>query len=149
MAVVADGGTGGFTFPTFQVEISSLADFLAFIEHDLGLNLKSGLDHAVSEANSGAYLAAGFPGEMIIRSWETYLLAQKYPIDNLVRYLFTGAAMLEVIEYLMKMYKTTEEMAALTSEEVRGYLSAAYEQKYAQLQAHAVSRPTTTDDPVA
>lgn len=140
MAVIAEGGAGGFTFPTFKVEINSLADFLAFIEHDLGANLDTGLNRIKAEAESGAGLASGLVGPMIAYSRLNYLRAQDYPIENLVRYLFTGAAMLEVIEYLMKMYKTTEEMAALTTEEVRGFLSAAYEQKYAELKAHEAQR---------
>jgi hypothetical protein len=140
MAVVADGGGGGFTFPTFKVEINSLADFLSFIEHDLGANLDTGLSRIKAEAETGAGLGAGLAGPMIAYSRLNYLRAQDYPIENLVRYLFTGAAMLEVIEYLMKMYKTTEEMAALTTEEVRGYLTAVYEQKYAELKAHEAQR---------
>jgi hypothetical protein len=140
MVVVADGGGGGFAFPTFKVEINSLADFLSFIEHDLGTNLDTGLNRIKVEAESGARLASGLMGPMIAYSRLNYLRAQDYPIENLVRYLFTGAAMLEVIEYLMKMYKTTEEMAALTTEEVQGFLSAIYEQKYAELKAHEAER---------
>ncbi|MBX6752295.1 MAG: hypothetical protein IRY85_21980 [Micromonosporaceae bacterium] len=140
MAVIPDDGGGGFTFPTFKVEINSLADFLSFIEHDLGTSLDTGLNRIKAEAESGAGLAAGLVGPMIAYSRLNYLRAQDYPIENLVRYLFTGAAMLEVIEYLMKMYKTTEEMAVLTTEEVRGFLSAAYQQKYEELKAHEAQR---------
>lgn len=136
MAVVANSDAGGFTYPTFAVEIKSLADFLSFIEHDLEANLNTGLDRIRSEADRGADLGAGLVGEMIVYSRYNYLRAQGYPIENLVRYLFTGAAMLEVIEHLMKMYKTTEEMAALTMEDVRGFLSAVYEQKYQDLKEH-------------
>ena len=136
MAVVADSGPSGFTYPTFAVEINSLADFLSFIEHDLGANLNTGLDRIQSEANRSAGLGAGLAGERFFYSWRSYLQAQRFPIENLVRYLFTGTAMLEVIEHLMKMYKTTEEMAALSMEDVRGFLSAVYEQKYQELKEH-------------
>jgi hypothetical protein len=136
MAVVADGGTGGFTFPTFQVEIDSLADFLTFIERDLGANLDTGIARIKAEAASGANLGAGLTGERFYLSRLSHLHAQNFSIENLVRYLFTGAAMLEVIEHLMKMYQTTEEMAALTMDEVGGFLSAAYEQKYRELKEH-------------
>jgi hypothetical protein len=137
MALVSDDdGALPLPFPTFQVEINSLADFLTFIERDLGANLDTGISRIKAEAESGANLAAGFVGERLFYSRLNYLYAQNFSIDNLVRYLFTGAAMLEVIECLMKMYKTTEEMAALTTEEVGGFLSAAYEQKYRELKEH-------------
>jgi len=139
MALIADGG-GGFTYPTFQVEINSLADFLAFIEHDLGSNLNTGVDRIKSQASDSAGLGAGLPGEMIQCSRTAYLRALGNSVDNLVRYMFTAAAMLEVTEQLMKMYKTTEEMAALTVEQVNGFLTAVYEQKYQELKDYEAQR---------
>ncbi|MCL6431933.1 MAG: hypothetical protein K6V36_13900 [Anaerolineae bacterium] len=139
MALVAESG-GGYSYPHFQVEISSLADFLSFIEHELGGSLDAGIDRVKLDAVDSYGLAASLAGPMIGASRRNYLLAQQFPIENLVRYMFTGVAMLEVIEYLMKMYKTTEEMAALTTADVQGFLSAAYEQKRTALAAHRTSR---------
>jgi hypothetical protein len=129
MVVVADGGGGGYSYPTFQVEINSLGDFLSFVEQELGVTLDAGIRRAMIDHAESQGLAASLAGPMISASRRNHLLAQQFPIENMIRYMFTGVAMLEVIEYLMKMYKTTDEMAALTAKEVQGFLSAVYEQK--------------------
>ena len=142
MAEVADGG-GGLPFPTFAVEITSLGDFLAFIERELGVPLDAGVDRVMLDAGRSQAFAAGLAGPMISTSRHNHVHSQRFPVENLVRYLFTGVAMLEVIEQLMERYKNTEELATLTTADVQGFLSAAYQQKYQDLQA--VKVPASND----
>jgi hypothetical protein len=70
-----------------------------------------------------------------------YEYAQRYPIDNMVRYLFTGSAMLETIDRLTQLYRTAEEMADVTTDQVQGILSNVYAERKADFEAWQAANP--------
>jgi hypothetical protein len=83
---------------------------------------------------------------MLGSSKANYEYAQRYPIENLIRYVFTGAAMLDTIDQLTRIYRGAEEMASLTPAQVQGMLSAAYAQKQADYEAWLASNGTRGSD---
>lgn len=132
-------GEGGY--PVYSVKIESLADFVAFLERDVDPSLDRGLAQAQTDAATGQQLCSGLIGPMLGSSKVNYEYAQRYPIENLVRYLFTGAAMLDTIDHLTQLYRGAEELASLTPAQVQGMLSAAYAQKQAEYEAWLASNP--------
>jgi hypothetical protein len=137
-------GEGGY--PVFSVRIESLADFVAFMERDVDPTLDRGLAQAQNDAATGQQLCAGLTGPMLGSSKANYEYAQRYPIENLIRYVFTGAAMLDTIDQLTRIYRGAEEMASLTPAQVQGMLSAAYAQKQADYEAWLASNGTRGSD---
>lgn len=136
MEIEGDGG-----YPVFSVKIESLSDFIAFMEQDVDPGLDRGLTQAKVDATTGQQLCAGLTGPMIGSSKANYDYAQRYPIDNMVRYLFTGEAMLETIDRLTQIYRSAEEMAGVTTDQVQGILSAAYAQKQDDFEAWQAANP--------
>lgn len=136
MAVVNGGGGGGtyLQVPSFEVKVGSLADFLGFIERELDLGLDPGVRQISTDAEQGLDWCTGVTGPKIAYSWQNYAFSQRYPVENLARYLLTGLAMLEVIEALIPHYRNAEDLAALTTEEVQARLSDAYLAKYEAMQ---------------
>ena len=132
-------GEGGY--PVFSVEIESLADFIAFMEQDVDPGLDRGLAQAQADATTAQQLCAGLTGPMIGGAKANYEYAQRYPIDNMVRYLFTGSAMLETIDRLTQLYRTAEEMADVTTDQVQGILSSVYAEKKADFEAWQAANP--------
>jgi hypothetical protein len=130
MAQVPDAGG-----PTYSVEIGSLSDFISYIEGELSGTLEPTVDQARSDYPHGLEWGTRIAGQQIPYSRFNYVKSQRLAVENLGQYLLTGVAMIEVIDRLTQVYRTTEELAALTTEEVQGFLSAAFMEKYAAMQA--------------
>ncbi len=138
------GGGGGWAPVQYQVTIDSLADFVNFIEREVNYNLDPGLSRIQSDYSHGLLWGLTVPGQVVRASREGYSQAQQLAVDNMIRYVLTGAAMRETIERLMETYKTAEEMATVSTEQVQGALTLAYQRNYAALQAQLNPQPTAT-----
>lgn len=132
MVEVADGGGGGI--PTYSVEIRSLADFIAFIERELDGTLDPAVDRARGDYPRGLEWGTRMTGQKIPYSRFNYVKSQRLAVENLAQYLLTGVAMLEVIDRLTQVYRTAEELAAVTTEDIQGFLTAVYNEKHAAMQ---------------
>jgi hypothetical protein len=132
MVELADGGGGGL--PTFSVEIGSLADFIAFIERELNGTLDPAVDRARGDYQHGLEWGTRITGRKVPYSRYNYVKSQRLAVDNMAQYLLTGVAMLEVIERLTQVYRTTEELAALTTEDIQGFLTTVYNEKHTAMQ---------------
>jgi hypothetical protein len=131
MVEVADGGGGAF--PAYSVEIGSLADFIAFIERELNGTLDPAIDRARGDYPRGLEWGTRITGQKIPYARFNYVKSQRLAVENLAQYLLTGVAMLEVIDRLTQVYRTTEELATLTTEDIQGFLSTVYNDKHAAM----------------
>jgi hypothetical protein len=130
MALVPDGGGG----PTYSVEIGSLAEFISFIEGELSGTLEPSVGQARSDYPHGLEWGTHISGQQIPYTRFNYVKSQRLAVENLAQYLLTGLSMIEVIDRLTQVYRTTEELAAVTTEDIQGFLTAVFMEKYTAMQ---------------
>jgi hypothetical protein len=104
----------------YSVEIDSLTDFAAFLDREMRLNVDPATSEVRADAPHGMNWGATLNSALVENARFSYLEAHEISVRNLARYIGAGSLMTEVIERLMQMYRTTEEMARLTTEDVLG-----------------------------
>ncbi len=102
----------------YAVEIESLADFLTFVDREVTTALQPGTYGIGMELSHGNHWGGTVHGGLMRAVRVAYLDAQYDADANLASYLRARVAMRIVVQRLMDMYRTTEEMASLTTEQV-------------------------------
>lgn len=102
----------------YAVEIESLGDFLTFVDRELATQLEPGAAGVRDDLPQGQRWGSSLHGRVILAARRSYLEANHRADANLASYVSAGATMLDVIKRLMDTYRTSEEMAALTTEDV-------------------------------
>jgi hypothetical protein len=101
-----------------DVEIGGLGDFATFLDRELRANLDPTVDTIRTDSphglNWGVTLASALVGK--VRSH--YVDSQEEALRNLAAYLWAGRTMRELIDRLVDTYRSSEEMAQLTTEDV-------------------------------
>jgi hypothetical protein len=128
---IPDDGGPEPLYSTYVVGFDTLKDFIAFMDKELNGSLDRGIDRIQGDSPYGQDLVAGLMGHKIGRTRYNYLHGQQYALDNLARYMLTGLAMLEVIDHLLKIYRNAEDLAAVSTEDLKGFLSGVYREKEA------------------
>lgn len=130
MFIPDDGGAEPL-YSTYVVGFDTLTDFIAFMDRELNGPLDRGIDRIQTDSPSGQDLVAGLMGHKIGRTRYNYLHGQQFALDNLARYMLTGLAMLEVIDHLLHLYRKAEDLAAVSTDDLKGFLSGVYRDKEA------------------
>lgn len=102
----------------YAVEIESLADFLTFVDREVATALQPGTYGIGMELSHGNHWGGTVHGGLMRAVRVSYLDAQYDADANLASYLRAGEAMSVVIQRLMGTYRTAEELASLTTEQV-------------------------------
>ena len=102
----------------YAVRVDSLSDFALFLERELGVAVDPGVRHIHDDSPHGLNWGDRVRSALVDRTRTGYTASQRGAITNLANYLRAGAVMLEVIERLITTYRTSEEMAALSTEDV-------------------------------
>ena len=121
MGDIGQAGTAG-AGPRIEVQIGSLADFAAFVGRELGASLESAAQRAVDDQAHGRHWGSTVVSRLVDATRVRYLDAHTEAVRNMGRYLAAGAVMIDVIDELMRTYRTSEELAGVTSEQVLAML---------------------------
>jgi hypothetical protein len=105
-----------------DVRVSSLGDFVAFVSRELEGSLEPATRGIRDDQHSGQHWGATVVSRLVNGIRVRYLDAHAEAVHNMGRYLTAGAVMMTVIDQLMRTYRTSEEMATLTSEQVLAML---------------------------
>jgi len=115
----AAGSAGG---PRIEVRVGSLADFAAFVGRELAGALEPAAHRVRDDQPHGRHWGATVVSRVVDATRVRYLDAHAEAVRNMGRYLTAGAVMMDVIDELMRTYRTSEEMASVTSEQVLAML---------------------------
>ena len=105
-----------------DVRVESLGDFAAFVSRELESSLEPATRGIRDVQPAGQHWGATVVSRLVNGTLVRYLAAHAEAVRNMGRYLTAGAVMTNVIDQLMRTYRTSEEMAALTSEQVLAML---------------------------
>jgi hypothetical protein len=100
------------------VEIGGLADFAAFLDQELRANFSPTVDAIRTDSSHGLNWGTRLRSGLIDAARTTYVRSQEEALANLSGYLGAGAAMRDLIQRLMETYRTSDEMAGLTTQDV-------------------------------
>jgi hypothetical protein len=102
----------------YAVEIESLADFHAFVDREISTALEPRSSSVRADLLEGRHWGGALRTGMVRAARLNYGQAHSRADANLGAYLRAGATMLEVIKVLMENYRTTEDLARLSVEDV-------------------------------
>jgi hypothetical protein len=102
----------------YAVEVGSLADFVAFVDRELDTSLQPAAHHVRADEGHGRNWGATLVSRQVNATRARYLDAHAEAVRNMSRYLTAGAVMMRVIDDLMRTYRTGEQLASLTPEQV-------------------------------
>jgi hypothetical protein len=105
-----------------EVRVDSLGDFVAFVSRELESTLEPATQGIRDDQPSGHHWGATVVSRLVNGTRLRYLDAHAEAVRNMGRYLAAGAVMMNVIDQLMRTYRTSEYMASLTSEQVLAML---------------------------
>ena len=105
-----------------EVRVGSLGDFVAFVSREMESSLEPATRGIRDDQPSGQHWGATVVSRLVNGTRVRYLDAHAEAVRNMGRYLTAGAVMMNVIDQLMRTYRTSEEMASLTSEQVLAML---------------------------
>lgn len=105
-----------------EVQVGSLGDFVAFVSRELETGLQPAARGIRDDQACGQHWGATVVSRLVDATRVRYLDAQAEAVRNMDRYVTAGAVMMNVIDQLMRTYRTSEDMATLTSEQVLAML---------------------------
>jgi hypothetical protein len=112
---MAESGQGGVRY---GVESDGLADFLAFLDRELSTSVKPAAREIIVDQSHGMEWGKSLHGRLVADARARYAGAHAEAVFNLTRYHWAGVLMTEVIQRLMQTYRTSEELAQLSTDDV-------------------------------
>ena len=119
---VEDGGDThvprDITISHVAADITSLADFQAFVGQQLDDNLKPSIPLIGTNHEDGAAWGRDVPSPTIFDGRIYYHEAQQASLTNLMQYVHASEILIETIHRIMAIYRNSEESATLDLQRV-------------------------------